>query len=130
MRSSGRGAAIPGRSRGLIPGVPGLPASEIDRVFRQEYGRAVAVLGRVFGDLDVAEEAVQDALPQLCSGGHPPDCPRARRDGSLRPPATEPSTASAGRPREDRLLALMLLVDSRRASRTAADGSLVLLADH
>ena len=39
-----------------------LPASEIDRVFRAEYGRAVAVLTRVFGDLDVAEEAVQDAF--------------------------------------------------------------------
>ncbi|MGC7096380.1 RNA polymerase sigma factor [Amycolatopsis lurida] len=34
----------------------------IERVFREEYGRAVAVLARVFGDLDVAEEAVQDAF--------------------------------------------------------------------
>ncbi len=31
-------------------------------MFRQEYGRAVAVLARVFGDLDVAEEAVQEAF--------------------------------------------------------------------
>ena len=31
-------------------------------VFREEYGRAVAVLVRVFGDIDVAEEAVQDAF--------------------------------------------------------------------
>jgi RNA polymerase sigma-70 factor (ECF subfamily) len=31
-------------------------------VFRAEYGRAVAVLVRVFGDIDVAEEAVQDAF--------------------------------------------------------------------
>ncbi|MER7170127.1 RNA polymerase sigma factor [Streptomyces mesophilus] len=37
-------------------------ASEIDRVFRQEYGRAVASLTRFFGDLDIAEEAVQDAF--------------------------------------------------------------------
>jgi len=35
---------------------------EIDRVFRSEYGRAVAVLVRVFGSIDVAEEAVQDAF--------------------------------------------------------------------
>jgi RNA polymerase sigma-70 factor (ECF subfamily) len=42
--------------------VPALPASEIDGVFRTEYGRAVAVLVRVFGDIDVAEEAVQDAF--------------------------------------------------------------------
>jgi RNA polymerase sigma-70 factor (ECF subfamily) len=39
-----------------------LPTSEIERVFRNEYGRAVAVLVRVFGDIDVAEEAVQDAF--------------------------------------------------------------------
>jgi RNA polymerase sigma-70 factor (ECF subfamily) len=35
---------------------------EIARVFRTEYGRAVAVLVRDFGDIDVAEEAVQDAF--------------------------------------------------------------------
>ncbi|MGH3389724.1 MAG: RNA polymerase sigma factor [Actinomadura sp.] len=34
----------------------------IERVFREEYGRAVAVLARHFGDLDIAEEAVQDAF--------------------------------------------------------------------
>ena len=45
-----------------MPGVPALPAAEIERVFRAEYGRAVAVLVRVFGDIDVAEEAVQDAF--------------------------------------------------------------------
>jgi RNA polymerase sigma-70 factor (ECF subfamily) len=36
--------------------------TEIERVFREEHGRAVAVLVRVFGDIDVAEEAVQDAF--------------------------------------------------------------------
>ena len=34
----------------------------VERVFRAEYGRAVAVLTGVFGDLDVAEEAVQEAF--------------------------------------------------------------------
>ncbi|MFI9007690.1 RNA polymerase sigma factor [Actinosynnema sp. NPDC053489] len=38
--------------------------SEVERVFRAEYGRSVAVLVRVFGDLDVAEEAVQDAFAE------------------------------------------------------------------
>jgi RNA polymerase sigma-70 factor, ECF subfamily len=42
--------------------MPDLPASEIARVFRAEYGRAVAVLVRVLGDIDLAEEAVQDAF--------------------------------------------------------------------
>jgi RNA polymerase sigma-70 factor (ECF subfamily) len=36
--------------------------SEIERVFREQYGRAVSVLVGVFGDIDVAEEAVQDAF--------------------------------------------------------------------
>jgi RNA polymerase sigma-70 factor (ECF subfamily) len=35
---------------------------EIERVFRDEYGRAVASLVRRFGDIDLAEEAVQDAF--------------------------------------------------------------------
>jgi RNA polymerase sigma-70 factor (ECF subfamily) len=36
--------------------------AEIERIFRQEYGRAVAVLVRYFGQIDLAEEAVQDAF--------------------------------------------------------------------
>jgi RNA polymerase sigma-70 factor, ECF subfamily len=42
--------------------VPTPDTSEIERVFREEYGRAVAVLVRKFGDIDLAEEAVQDAF--------------------------------------------------------------------
>ncbi|MGH9249525.1 MAG: RNA polymerase sigma factor [Acidimicrobiales bacterium] len=53
-----------------------LATSEIERVFREEYGRAVAVLAGVFGDLDVAEEAVQDAFTAAVqrwpSSGVPP----------------------------------------------------------
>jgi RNA polymerase sigma-70 factor, ECF subfamily len=56
--------------------VPVLPASEIERVFREEYGRAVAVLVRTFGDIDIAEEAVQDAFTAAVqrwpSSGLPP----------------------------------------------------------
>src|SRR5206468_8055064 len=37
-------------------------AAEIERVFRAEYGRAVSALVRVCGDIDLAEEAVQDAF--------------------------------------------------------------------
>jgi RNA polymerase sigma-70 factor (ECF subfamily) len=37
-------------------------AAEIERIFRQEYGRAVSVLVRAFGDIDFAEDAVQDAF--------------------------------------------------------------------
>ena len=39
-----------------------MPESDVERVFREEHGRAVASLVRVFGDIDIAEEAVQDAF--------------------------------------------------------------------
>src|SRR6202521_4757046 len=42
--------------------VPAVGGSEIERVFREEHGRAVAVLVRAFGDIDLAEDAVQDAF--------------------------------------------------------------------
>ncbi len=53
-----------------------LNTSEIERVFREEYGRAVAVLVRQFGDINLAEEAVQDAfivaIERWPSAGPPP----------------------------------------------------------
>ncbi|WP_309110966.1 RNA polymerase sigma factor [Saccharothrix sp.] len=36
----------------------------VEEVFGREYGRSVAVLVRVFGDVDIAEEAVQDAFAE------------------------------------------------------------------
>ncbi|MFC0505697.1 RNA polymerase sigma factor [Micromonospora costi] len=36
--------------------------ADVAGVFRAEYGRAVAVLTRLLGDIDLAEEAVQDAF--------------------------------------------------------------------
>ncbi|PBC80353.1 RNA polymerase, sigma subunit, ECF family [Streptomyces sp. 2224.1] len=60
----------------MTSGRPGATAADLSRVFREEYGRAVAVLVRVFGDLDVAEEAVQDAFTTAAerwpSAGLPP----------------------------------------------------------
>ncbi|MFE2694797.1 RNA polymerase sigma factor [Streptomyces mirabilis] len=38
------------------------PNADIEAVFRAEYGRAVAVFVRFLGDIDLAEEAVQDAF--------------------------------------------------------------------
>src|SRR3954447_2372820 len=39
------------------------PTSEdIEQVFREQYGRAVATLIRTTGDIDLAEEAVQEAF--------------------------------------------------------------------
>jgi RNA polymerase sigma-70 factor, ECF subfamily len=60
--------------RGLT--VPDLRLAGIERVFREEHGRAVAVLIRAFGDIDMAEEAVQDAFAEAVrrwpSTGLPP----------------------------------------------------------
>jgi RNA polymerase sigma-70 factor, ECF subfamily len=44
------------------PAGPGPDPKAIAEVFRAEHGRAVAVLVRVFGDIDVAEDAVQEAF--------------------------------------------------------------------
>jgi RNA polymerase sigma-70 factor, ECF subfamily len=47
------------------PGVRAAPvgaAGVVDRLFREESGRAVATLIRILGDFDLAEEAVQEAF--------------------------------------------------------------------
>jgi RNA polymerase sigma-70 factor, ECF subfamily len=45
-----------------VDGSPGLDEAEVSRVFREESGRTVATLIRVFHDIDVAEDAVQEAF--------------------------------------------------------------------
>jgi RNA polymerase sigma-70 factor, ECF subfamily len=59
-----------------MPGAPAVRPADIDAIYREHYGRAVAVLVRVFGDIDVAEEAVQDAFAAASarwpSAGLPP----------------------------------------------------------
>jgi RNA polymerase sigma-70 factor (ECF subfamily) len=49
-------------SVGDVEGAAKLDAAEIGRVFRQESGRSVAALVCVFGDIDVAEDAVREAF--------------------------------------------------------------------
>src|SRR5437660_12551834 len=53
-----------------------LDEAEIGRIFREESGRSVAALIRVFGDIDIAEDAVQDAfavaLRKWTGAGLPP----------------------------------------------------------
>jgi RNA polymerase sigma-70 factor (ECF subfamily) len=52
-------------------------ATDLGRVFREESGRAVATLIRTFGDIDLAEEAVQEAFVVAARGwpetGLPPN---------------------------------------------------------
>jgi RNA polymerase sigma-70 factor, ECF subfamily len=47
---------------GDVGAAPELDEAEVGRIFRVESGRSVATLVRVFGDIDVAEDAVQDAF--------------------------------------------------------------------
>jgi len=57
--------------------VPTIDAPDVERTFRQEFGRAVATLVRLFGDIDLAEEVVQDAfvvaLQRWPEAGMPPN---------------------------------------------------------
>ena len=57
--------------------VAGHPDVDFDRVFREEHGRVVATLVRHFGDIDVAEEAAQEAfliaLQRWPASGLPPN---------------------------------------------------------
>ena len=52
-------------------------AITVERVFREESGRSIATLVRLFGDIDIAEEAVQDAFVVATqswpAGGVPPN---------------------------------------------------------
>jgi RNA polymerase sigma-70 factor (ECF subfamily) len=45
-----------------VHAAPKLDEAQIGRIFRREAGRCVATLVRVFGDIDIAEDAVQDAF--------------------------------------------------------------------
>jgi RNA polymerase sigma-70 factor, ECF subfamily len=42
--------------------VPAVDTATLERIFREESGRVVATLVRLFGDIDIAEEMVQDAF--------------------------------------------------------------------
>ena len=57
--------------------MPATDVPEIEKTFRQEFGRAVATLVRLFGDIDLAEEAVQEAfvvaLQRWPGAGVPPN---------------------------------------------------------
>jgi RNA polymerase sigma-70 factor (ECF subfamily) len=69
---------IPGRDNGRdVRAAPKLDEAEVGRIFREEFGRSVAALIRLFGDIDVAEDAVQEAfavaLARWPGDGQPPN---------------------------------------------------------
>jgi RNA polymerase sigma-70 factor (ECF subfamily) len=99
---------------------------QIEQIFRTEHGRAVAVLTRYLGDLDLAEEAVQDAfltaLKRWPAAGLPPrpagwiiTTARRRAIDQLRREAT----------RGDRHAQAALLAAADEASEQAVESSAV-----
>jgi len=72
---SRRGPSIPGRARGL--NLAARATDDLDRVFREESGRVVATLIRVFGDVDLAQDALQEAFAEAArawpTSGLPPN---------------------------------------------------------
>ena len=73
--------------------------ADVERVFRDEWGSAVAILTRVLGDIELAEDAVQDAFTTALE--------RWQRDGVPRNPAAWVVTTARNRAidriRRDRL---------------------------
>ena len=67
MRSAIRSKSARSTTRGAPEDVTRIvaasrQATDVERVFREVYGQAVATLVRVFGDITLAEDAVQDAF--------------------------------------------------------------------
>src|SRR6202035_5980183 len=59
---------------------PNMTATEIEKIFRDEAGRALATLIRLVGDFDLAEDALQDAFATALErwpAADPPSSPRA-----------------------------------------------------
>jgi predicted RNA polymerase sigma factor len=64
----------------------GLEGAEVGRIFREESGRSLAALIRAFGDIDVAEDAVQEAFASPWAGGPTTAYRPILAAGSPRPP--------------------------------------------
>lgn len=101
--------------------------ADIARVFRQEYGRAVAVLTRVFGNIDIAEDAVQDAFTAAVlrwpSDGVPPS-PAGWIITTARNKATDRLRRDAGR--EDKHAQAALLQAARSGDTATAPEDLLV----
>src|ERR1700721_3078192 len=62
VRSRSRSGPSKGTRKAEAPRQMEEGGPDVERVFRREYGRAVSVLVRAFGDIDLAEEGVQEAF--------------------------------------------------------------------
>ena len=69
--------------------------TEIEKIFRDEAGRALATLIRLVGDFDLAEDALQDAFAVALERWPAPVCRPIRAPGWSMSGATRRSIASA-----------------------------------
>jgi RNA polymerase sigma-70 factor (ECF subfamily) len=110
--------------------LPAVGADEIERIFRNEYGRAVAVLVRRFGDIDIAEEAVQDAftaaLQKWPASGLPPS-PQGWIITTARNRAIDRLRREASRPDRQAQAALLLANDESTDEDAVGDDRLRLI---
>jgi RNA polymerase sigma-70 factor (ECF subfamily) len=96
--------------------------SSIERIFREEYARAVAVLIRFFGDIDLAEEAVQEAFAlavERWPSSGPPPSPAGWIITTGRNKAIDRLRREASR--EDRHAQAALLHETREPERHVVD---------
>lgn len=103
---------------------------DVEAVFRAEYGRAVAVLVRVLGDIDLAEEAVQDAfttaLRRWPESGVPPS-PAGWIITTARNRAVDRLRREAGRGERHAQAALLYAPDAPREEGPVRDERLRLV---
>ncbi|KQV76830.1 RNA polymerase subunit sigma-24 [Aeromicrobium sp. Root344] len=102
----------------------------IARVFREEHGRAVAVVARVFGDLDIAEDAVQEAfaiaVARWPADGTPPS-PSGWIITTARRRAIDRLRREANRDDKHAQAALLLQQDAPKEEGPVADDRLRLI---
>jgi RNA polymerase sigma-70 factor (ECF subfamily) len=110
--------------------VPLVDVSSVDRLFREQYGRAVAVLVRMLGDIDLAEECVQDAFVEAThrwpSAGQPPS-PAGWIITTARNRALDRLRREAKRPERHAHAALLLAGDDSEGEVTMRDDQLRLI---
>jgi RNA polymerase sigma-70 factor, ECF subfamily len=110
--------------------VPTIDATGVERVFREQYGRAVAVLVRTLGDIDLAEECVQDAFVEATrrwpSAG-PPSSPAGWIITTARNRAIDRLRREAQRPDRQATAALLLPDDDPVGETTMRDDQLRLI---
>jgi RNA polymerase sigma-70 factor (ECF subfamily) len=107
-----------------------LAIADIERLFRQEYGRAVALLARLCGNIDAAEEAVQDAFAEAVrrwpSAGLPPS-PAGWIIKTARNRAIDRLRREASRDERHSLAIALLENDDAQEENTVRDDRLLLI---